>query len=205
MKTIDPKPTINLLRSVLNLIVEYPEHLVIEPEFYSSSVEIYVTPHAKDMGKLVGTDAANFMALKTLLETIGTNNGYRIALAKIQTPMVGEKEAWRFPEKSSWPQASERVLKILADLLQAVFPHSPDAKIVPRENRDGSATIIEVFISGKERDDTFEVLSRAFATVLKSMGKSLGLQLHLDMIRVSPGSQPTQPASAAGRFAKEVK
>lgn len=203
--TIDTRPLTKLLRTILELIVQHPQELLIEAKPHAASVEVYITPHAADTAKVIGKKSATYLGFRTVLAYIGANHGYRTTLAKIQEAVTGEKEPWKYTTRDQWPKA--KVLAALRDTVAAVYPQAGQ-EIQTYESRDAKSTTLEVFIEGNKEDlDPSGWLAKSIAAIWTSIGVTQGHDLNVDLIfkgTAQPG-EAGQPKSAAGRFAKELE
>lgn len=72
-----------LVRKVVEAIVEYPENVEIERTVDEKGVLLRLTVNPLDLGRVIGKKGVTAMAIRTLLHTLGIRNNARYNLMVI--------------------------------------------------------------------------------------------------------------------------
>ncbi len=192
---------LDLFRRIVTEIISHPENLVIEPKVFTQSIVLTVQAHAADTPRLIGEGAANYKALVTVATALGARAGLRVSVPPIREPVVGAPDRYKFNANDHWPK--DRIVRLLTETAQATFAE-PDAVEVKLFDDDSTvSTTIELWVARNERSALVFALGAALRVLFDAIGKANGRLIYLDVIAKKEVEGP-QPASAAGRFSKEV-
>lgn len=74
---------VDLTKSILSEIVEFPAELDIRNETGNNSSYISIRANKSDIGKVVGRKGQTIHALRTVIRTVANKNGIRVNLIVI--------------------------------------------------------------------------------------------------------------------------
>lgn len=77
-------PGYEFVRTVLSMLVEDKDQLVVEGKTDDLGILITVKVSAKDMGKLIGKNGQTIKSIRTLLRTIGGTANQRVNLKVLE-------------------------------------------------------------------------------------------------------------------------
>lgn len=77
-------PGFEFVRTVLSMLVEDKDELVVEGKTDELGILITVKVSAKDMGKLIGKNGQTIKSIRTLLRTIGGTANQRVNLKVLE-------------------------------------------------------------------------------------------------------------------------
>jgi hypothetical protein len=149
---------------------------------------------------MIGEGAQTYHWLKMLVRQIGERHGYEADLARVGEPVTGTAERYpEFASKPKWPQA-----RLLALLQRTVEAATREHRCELETDDSGDQTAIVVNIATSETLKTETVLREILKHIFKAIFNANGRLMKLTVIRTLEPEQ-AQPATAAGRFAKETK
>lgn len=189
-----------LLAEICGQLILKPDRLKIDVMPMTESFVVYILASFSDAKRIVGTGGVHFEALRNLVKLIGQKHGFSGELDTVQDD--GKPVVDRYPEfaaADNWPKA--KVQTLIQKICAAVFRDDDAIRINIQDGQNGMS-MVEVLISGDEADSTVEKMRAILTCLVKPIGK--GNQRRLLANIVASGSSERQPASADGRFAKEI-
>jgi predicted RNA-binding protein YlqC (UPF0109 family) len=189
-----------LLRDLVTEIVAHPADLEIRARSFHTITDVTWRGHRADTPGMIGEGAQTYHWLKMLVRQIGERHGYEADLARVGEPVTGTAERYpEFASKPKWPQA-----RLLALLQRTVEAATREHRCELETDDSGDQTAIVVNIATSETLKTETVLREILKHIFKAIFNANGRLMKLTVIRTLEPEQ-AQPATAAGRFAKETK
>lgn len=71
----------DLLRTILQAIVEKPEAIVISKETVDTSVQFTIEADQEDMGKIIGKNGKTITAIRNLLKVMASKQGKWVTIS----------------------------------------------------------------------------------------------------------------------------
>ena len=193
---------LTLFRRLVTEIISHPENLVIDAKQHTQSMVLTVQAHAADTSRLIGEGASNYKALVTMATALGGRAGMRVSVPPIREPVIGERDRYKFTPNPEWPRT--RIMDLLSDTARAVFADPDAIEIKPFDDDGTVSTTVELWVARNERTTLVHPVGEALRTLFDAIGKANGRLIYLDVIPKKEVEGP-QPATAGGRFTKEVR
>ena len=86
--TAPPLPGLEFIQSVLGMLVEDKDQLVVDGKVDELGILITVQVSEKDMGKLIGKSGQTIKSIRTLLRVIGGTSNKRVNLKVLEPGAV---------------------------------------------------------------------------------------------------------------------
>lgn len=118
-----------LLHRMLDVLVDYPRDLTVEPREHRGLVHWKVVANCNDIGKIVGKNGRHARAIKHLMQEIGQRHGCQMVV-RIEPEGPGERLP-DAPRRVADPAYSPAIhLQLLRDWLDALCDERPTVAVL---------------------------------------------------------------------------
>lgn len=113
-----------LLVRLLELLIDYPRDLTVEPREHRGMIQWLVVANCNDIGKIVGKNGRHAKAIQYLMREIGQRHDCQMVV-RIEPDGPGERQP-EAPRRTPDPTYSPAIhLQLLRDLLDALLDEKP--------------------------------------------------------------------------------